>query len=83
MMVRLSVLTPGKIPGTDFYYRLSQLPGHSVAGNIPMTTEKSNNLEGNQIHDLPACSTVPQTTMLLHALKVKCKGKGKVVPVFN
>jgi hypothetical protein len=37
-----------------------------VAGRI-RSTEKSNDLIGNQTRDLPACSTVSQPTMLLCA----------------
>jgi hypothetical protein len=58
--------TPRKIPGTHFCYRLSRLQGHSVAGRI-MSTEKSNDFIGNRSHNLPACSIVPQATMLPHA----------------
>ena len=50
-------LHPGNIPGTNFCWRLS-LPkgqGHSAAGMItPM--KNSNDIIGNRIRDLPACS---------------------------
>jgi hypothetical protein len=38
-----------------------------VAGRI-RSTEKSNDLIGNQTHDLLACNRVPQPTALLHPL---------------
>jgi hypothetical protein len=41
-----------------------------VAGRI-RSIEKSNHLIGTLIHDLPACSIVPQPTTLLRA-PVKC-----------
>jgi hypothetical protein len=71
-MVRLSALgasrssPPRNIPGTHFCQRLSRHRGHSAVEKI-RSTEKSNDLIGTWIHDLPACSTVPQPTMLLHA----------------
>jgi hypothetical protein len=55
--------TPKKIPNTHFYYRQSRTRGHSVAGRI-RSIEKSNDLIGNRIRDLPACSIVPQPTTL-------------------
>jgi hypothetical protein len=51
MAVRLSALragrplTPRKIPGTHFCYRLSRPQGHSAAGRI-RSIEKSNDLIG-------------------------------------
>ena len=56
-------LTPGKIPGTHFCYRLSQHQGHSVARRI-MSMKNSIDTIGNQNCDLPACSAVPQPTAL-------------------
>jgi hypothetical protein len=58
--------TPRKIPGTHFYQRLNEPQGHSAAGRI-RSIEKYSDLIGNQTHDLPACSIVPQLTVLLHA----------------
>jgi hypothetical protein len=49
--------TPSKIPGTHF----CRPQGHSAAGWI-RSIEKSNDLIGNRIRDLPACSVVPQPT---------------------
>jgi hypothetical protein len=59
--------TDRKIPGTHFCQRLSRPQGHSVAGRI-RSIEKSNGFTGNRTHNLPACSIMPQPTMLLHAL---------------
>jgi hypothetical protein len=75
MVVRLSAphaghnLTPRKIPGTHFCERLSRPHGHSAAGRI-RSIKKSNDLIGNRIHDLLACSIVPQPTMLPHAMTI-------------
>jgi hypothetical protein len=72
MAVRLSALRAGrplpprKIPGTHFCYRMSRLQGHSAAGKI-RSIEKSNDLIGNRIHDLPACSLVSEATTLPRA----------------
>jgi hypothetical protein len=72
MAVRLTALcagrnfTPWKIPGTHFCLRLSRPQGHSAAGRIK-STEKSYDLIGNRIRDLPACSIVPQPTTLARA----------------
>jgi hypothetical protein len=72
MAVRLSDLragrrlSPTKIPGTYFSYRLSRPQGHSAAGRIRLI-EKSNYLIGNRTRDLPACSIVPQPTTLPRA----------------
>jgi hypothetical protein len=72
MAVRLSVLRAGhpfilrKVPGTHFSSRLSRPQGHSVAGSIK-SIEKSSDLIRNRTYDLPACTIVPQPTMLLHA----------------
>ena len=50
-------LLPGKIPGTHFFYRLSQSQGHSETGRI-----KSLNPIGDRTRDVSACSAVPQPT---------------------
>jgi hypothetical protein len=63
---RQPFFTPRKIPGTHFYYRLSQPQGHSVVRRI-RSIEKTNDPVGNRTRDLPACSIVPEATMLLHA----------------
>ena len=51
----------GNIPGTHFYYRLSQPQGHSASGRI-MSTKNSNDTIGNRTRDLPPCSALPQPT---------------------
>jgi hypothetical protein len=72
MAVRLSALSTSclsplrKIPGTHFCYSLSQHQGHSAGGRI-RSTEKSNDLIRTWTRNLPACSIVPQPTMLPHA----------------
>jgi len=64
-VVKLSALRTGRlypsgnIPGTHFYYRLSQPQGHSAAGRI-MSMKNSNDTIGNRTRDLPACSAVSQ-----------------------
>jgi hypothetical protein len=65
-LTRQPHFTPRKIPGIHFCHRLSQPQGHSAAGRI-RSIEEPNDLIGNETHDLPACSIVPQPTMLLHA----------------
>ena len=47
----------GNIAGTCFYYRLSQMQGHSVAGRV-MSLKTFNDNIGNRIWDLPACGAV-------------------------
>ena len=54
-------LPPENIPGTHFYYRLSQPQGHSAAGRI-MSMKNSNDTIGNRTRDFPTCSAVPQPT---------------------
>ena len=39
-----------------------------------MSMKNSNNTIGNQTHDLPACSAVPQQTVPLHTLSNDCTG---------
>jgi hypothetical protein len=55
--------TSRKIPGTHFCQRLSRPQGHTAAGRI-RSTERSSDLIGNRNRDLPACSIVPQPSML-------------------
>jgi hypothetical protein len=55
-----------KIPSTHFCQRMSRPQGHGAAGRI-RSIEKPNDLIGNLTRDLPACSIVPQPTMLLRA----------------
>jgi hypothetical protein len=70
MAVRLSALRDGRpLPPGRFLVlisvkRLSRPQGHRAAGKI-RSIEKSNELIGNRIRDLPACSSVPQPTTLL------------------
>jgi hypothetical protein len=59
-------LYPRKISATHFCQRLSRPQDHSVDGR---STEKPSDLIGNQTCNLPACSIVPQPTMLPHAPK--------------
>jgi hypothetical protein len=61
-------LSPRKIPGTDFYYRLSRPHGHIAAARI-RSFEQRNDLIGNRTRDIPACSIVPQPTMLLRDIE--------------
>ena len=58
---------PGNIPGTYFFYRLSQPQGHSAAGRI-ISTKNSNDTIGNRTRDLPVFSAVPQPTASHRAL---------------
>jgi len=70
-VIRLSALrtsrlySPGNIPGTHFCYRLSRFYGHSAAGR--MSIKNSNGTIGNRTRDLPACSTMPESTTLPRA----------------
>jgi hypothetical protein len=65
-LTRRPPFTPRKIPDTHFCSRLSRPQGHNTAGRI-RSIEKSNDLIGNGNRDLPACSIVPQPTMLPRA----------------
>ena len=51
-------LPPGNIPGTHFYYRLSQPEGHSAIGRI-MSMKNSNDAIWNRTSDLPIYGTAP------------------------
>jgi len=55
-------LPPGNIPGTNFYWRLSQPQGHSAAGRIT-SMKNSSDIIGNRTRDLRTCSPVPQPTV--------------------
>jgi len=55
--------SPGNIPDTHFCYRLSQPQGYSAAGRI-MSINISSETTGNRTRDFPACSAVPQLTLL-------------------
>jgi hypothetical protein len=59
-------LPPRKIPGTNFFWRLSRPRGHSANGRIK-SIEKSKDLTGNRTRDLPACRLVSQPTTLPRA----------------
>ena len=61
-------LPPGNIPGTLFYYRLSQPQGHIAAERI-MLMKNFKETIGNRNRDLPAFSTVPQPTAPPHTPK--------------
>ena len=54
-------LTPGNIPGTHFWKRLSRSQGNSAAGRIT-SMKNSNDRIGNRTRDLPACSAVSEPT---------------------
>jgi hypothetical protein len=54
-------LPPGRIPGTDFCYRLSRPQGHNATGRIKSLKNSSDSIR-NRTRDLPACSPVPQPT---------------------
>ena len=60
---------PGNIPGTHFYYRLSQTQGHNAAGRF-ISMKNSNDTIGNRTRDLPVCSAVPQPTAPPRASKL-------------
>jgi hypothetical protein len=60
---RQPLFTPRKFPGTYFCYRLSRPQGHSAAERM-RSTETSDNLIGNRIRNLPACSTMIQPSTL-------------------
>jgi hypothetical protein len=65
----VAVLGPfGALPCYIHTYiqRLSRPQGHSAAGSIRQI-EKSGDLIGNRIRDIPACSTMPQPTTLPRA----------------
>jgi hypothetical protein len=62
-LVRQPSFTPKKIPVTHLCYESESIPGHRAAGRI-RSIEKSNDLIRNRNRDLPACSMVPQPTML-------------------
>ena len=78
-VVRLTHLYPPEyIPGTHFYWRLSQPQGHSAAGRI-VSMKNSYDTSGILTCDLPACSAVPQPTVppraTRHDLILWCKVK--------
>jgi len=50
----------------SFPIEAESTPGHSAAGRI-MLMKNSIDTIGNQTHDLPTCSTMPQPTALWHA----------------
>jgi hypothetical protein len=65
-------LPPGNIPGTHFYYRMSQPQSHSAAGRI-MSMKNSNDIIGNRTRDLLVCSAASQPTALPRAPPPKKK----------
>ena len=66
-------LPPGNIPGTHFFYVLSQPQGHSTAERI-LSLKKIQWSHRNRTPDLPACSAVPHSTGLP---RVPCKSEGR------
>jgi hypothetical protein len=58
-------LPPGRVLVLISVKRLSPLHGRSLDGSI-RSTEKFCDLTWDQIHNLPACSIVPQPTTLPH-----------------
>jgi hypothetical protein len=64
-VVSLTRRPPGKIPGTDFYYRLSRPEGHNAVGRI-RSIKKCNDLIGNRTGDLQLIA-LPQPTTLMRA----------------
>jgi hypothetical protein len=62
-VMRRPPFTRRKTPDTHFCQRLSRPQGHNAAGR-ERSTEKYNDLIGNRTRDLPACSIMPQPTML-------------------
>jgi hypothetical protein len=63
---------PQKESWYSFMLEAESTQGYSAAGRI-RSIEKTNDLVGNQTHDLPACSIVPQlTTLPLTTTKI-CK----------
>jgi hypothetical protein len=79
--MRRPPFTPKKIPGTHFCQRPCRPQSHSAAASI-RPIEKSNDLIGNRIRDLLACSIMPQPTTLPH-VPFNGVGLGKVVPALN
>jgi hypothetical protein len=64
-------LSPGHIPGTHLCERLSRSQSRKAAGRI-MSMKNSSDTVGNQTSDNPACSAMPQTSTLPHALHAPC-----------
>jgi len=60
---------------------LSRPQGHSAAGRLNHKKKNPNDLIGNQIHDRPACSAVPQPTVPPRAANEDTNKKGKVIPL--
>jgi hypothetical protein len=50
-------LSPEKIPGTHFYYRLSRPQGHNETGRINSLKNHSDAV-GSQTRDCPACGAM-------------------------
>ena len=65
-LTRLSALCIARLYPQEIFLRLSRLRGHSAAGMI-MSMKYSNDTTVNRTRDLPACSAVPQPTVLLRA----------------
>ena len=56
---------PGNIPGTHFYYRLSQPQGHSAAGRI-VSMQNSSDIIGNRTRVVPRIFATNILRYLLH-----------------
>jgi len=50
---------PANIPGTYFWWTLSQTQGNSAAGRN-MSMKYCNDITGKRTRDFPACSSLPQ-----------------------
>jgi hypothetical protein len=55
--------SPRNIPGTNSFWRLSQLRGHNATRTI-ISIEKSDDLIGNRTCDIPSCSEISQPLTL-------------------
>jgi hypothetical protein len=64
-------VTPRKIPGTHFCWRLSRPQGHSVAGRI-RSIEKCNELIGSRTRSLPIYVEGVRKSMKTHSQDSRC-----------
>jgi hypothetical protein len=65
-LTRRPLFIPQEHSWYSFLLDAESASGHSAAGRI-RSNEKSDNLIGNRIRDLPTCSIVPQPTTLPRA----------------
>jgi hypothetical protein len=63
MAVRQAALCVPPLPPRSILSEVEPTPDHSVAGRI-RSTENKRDLIRDRKHDLPACSAVPQATMI-------------------